>query len=405
VTTRTDWTVRLRQVAAYALCVGMVVFIFSRSLLLIAIYTAIVSWLIARFLERQPILPRTGVNVYLLMLSISLVASVVLGGYWYEGLRGLNKWIRGFFVLWMAYDLMQDEQVERKVIGAIVIAYLIATVDEISQYFTGRDFIRGHEAGEVNVLVRVTSSFGYFGMFAAYLLMTLPIVTLFCLRQESRRRQILFLIVLVSIGMLNLYLTRSRGSWLALFGMMFILMLFIRKPILVIGITVLALSSLFVLPENLLFHAKKSVGVDRTITHRFLLWQQSVNMIKARPIMGVGLNAYVLNIAKYNPDFEDRDVKNYYAHNGYLQHAAETGLVGFLAFISLLFRYLYLTAWPLFARAGPVFRIGPMLVLGVFGFLFMTLFDTIFHNLQPFLLFWFWMGWSLARRDRILGQL
>ena len=167
--------------------------------------------------------------------------------------------------------------------------------------------------------------------------------------------------------------------------------------ILILAVAIGALP--FLLPRDIVFHSKKSVGIDKTINHRIDLWKEAINIIKAKPLFGCGLNTYVLNIEKYNPGNRG-EVKDYYAHNGYLQHAAETGVFGLMTLLSLLGRYTKLLFQCGYKNAPSRNFFSIMLFLSVFSFLFYMFFDTIFHNLQPFLLFWLMLGWSTVRFER-----
>ena len=79
---------------------------------------------------------------------------------------------------------------------------------------------------------------------------------------------------------------------------------------------------------------------------------------------------------------------------------AETGALGLLAFAALIIKFFYIAFRRKVIKTEPIDDLTTALVLSVSGFLFLTFFDTIFHNLQPFLLFWLMMGWALAHREK-----
>ncbi len=226
--------------------------------------------------------------------------------------------------------------------------------------------------------------------------MTFPVVCSKIVTKSKKIDWILF-IEIFFLGFLNLYWTRARGAWLSFAAMVLLFFIFSKKWKVFILIILSLCLSLFILPSRILLHHARANGIDQTIGERFEFWNQAINIIKARSVTGTGLNTYVQNIEKYNPGVTGQ-VNNYYAHNGYLQYTAETGLIGLFALMWFLARYFHLAyiKW----RDGFLSFDSKMLVLSVSGFLFYVFFDTIFHNLQPFLLFWLFLGWSVGKLER-----
>ncbi len=386
--------------AEVALLSAMSGYIFSRALFMIGIYVAITAWVVMRLCNLDKIVAKSVADPYLVLILLSLILSVIFGSNFHEGTRGLHKWLRSFFVFWASYDLFRDKKYEKRMIRLFVIIFLIATLDGLVQYFFGKDLIRGYPIGYADTVTRVTSSFGYFGMFASFLVMITPIGAAYAAAQKKKSAQTVYFLSIFLLSAINLYLTRTRGAWITATLVMILFLIAQRKWRLIffLGAGVIAMPLL--LPRDILLHTPQSGGIDKTIGHRVILWQQAVNILKAKPLTGCGLNTYVQNIQKYN--FEsDREVQKYYAHNGYLQHAAETGILGISVFLLFLGRYLTVAFRSLFRKnqSNP-FGISNMLILSVCGFLFYMLFDTIFHNLQPFTLFWLLMGWSLSHLDQ-----
>ena len=386
---------QLRTIAKLFLLTAVIAYVFSSALLLVGAYAVIVCVLLARAQEGKPIIPETPLNIPLMLIIGSLLISIAANGNWHEGVKGLHKWLRAILFFWASYDLLQTSHMQRKVGTALTIGFFIATADGLLQYFIGKDIIRGYEIGYVNSLIRVTSSFGYFGLFAIFLLVSMPLVMNRVAQIQQPMVQRILTGLAMVLGLVCLYLTRTRGAWLAAVGMLIIYFLLQRKRWMMILLVLGLITAPFVLPADLVFHSKKSTGIDKTIGHRLVLWRQAINVIKAKPIAGCGLNTYVQNIEKYNPSQDSYEVKNYYAHNGYLQHTAETGLVGILAFLFLIFRF-YARVIPELIRRKPDFHDTNLMVfLSITGYLFYMFFDTIFHNLAPFVILWLLLSWGL----------
>ena len=90
-------------------------------------------------------------------------------------------------------------------------------------------------------------------------------------------------------------------------------------------------------------------------------------------------------------------MRNYYAHNGYLQIAAETGLPALACFLAFLFFYFRNGFRFLVGDSGGIEKRSLTGVLaGMLSFLILGAIDTIFHNTQSVMGFWFLAGWGLA---------
>lgn len=396
---------RFLDQAAYAafLFIPFALMLSKPAPILIGVYLAIGCYLASRILLKLSILPKTGIGLPILFVLTTLVVSVAAGGDWHEGMRGLNKWIRAILIFWVSFHIFQSSQRENQIIKSFLIVFLIACFDGLYQYFSGYDLFFTHPVGFTNGdIVRVTSSFGYFGMFACFLMMLLPVV-LICIKTKPKwSAQFIILCLMLVLGLINLYLTRSRGAWVALAGMCFLFLMLQKKKWAPILFVMLVGASLLFIPKDLIFHNRTKTGIDTTVNHRFVLWNQAINILKANPAFGCGLNTYVKNIEKYNSTDNCKvncEVRNYYAHNGYLQHAAETGIFGLMAILLLFWRFFLLTVPNCFSRNRESFR-QLMIMLSISGFLFYMIFDTIFHNLQPFVALWIFLGWGLAIQKR-----
>ena len=100
--------------------------------------------------------------------------------------------------------------------------------------------------------------------------------------------------------------------------------------------------------------------LDRILTQRLTIWDTASNMLRDRPLTGVGAGAFAAAYDRYStrPDdmFRGGAVKVHHAHQLYVAMAAETGLTGLLALFAvfgLCVRWYWLAsparrdqAWP-----------------------------------------------------------
>ena len=136
---------------------------------------------------------------------------------------------------------------------------------------------------------------------------------------------------------------------------------------------------------------------DIGVQDRSAMWQSAIHMIHDRPFLGHGLNTFMANYLDY---WVGGERQPRYAHNCYLQVAAETGIVGLLAFVGLL--------GALFARLmgvmrQPQFRESLLvagLLAGLVAFAIQAGVDTNFYSLRQAALFWTLAGLAVGLSER-----
>jgi O-antigen ligase len=145
--------------------------------------------------------------------------------------------------------------------------------------------------------------------------------------------------VLFVVGIIGILLNQSRGAWMSFcFGMIVFFILSLRAHVVKMGqiASILVLVMLLIvggmpyLQERL-----KGAFQDESAQSRIPLMELAFEIIRANPLLGVGLNTYKYEMKRYI-----RDSLNirwvWTVHNQYLLVWAESGLIGLLAFIGML---------------------------------------------------------------------
>jgi O-antigen ligase len=126
---------------------------------------------------------------------------------------------------------------------------------------------------------------------------------------------------------------------------------------------------------------------------RWDMWQAAVGMIRDRPFLGHGINTFMANYLDY---WVGGEQVPRYAHNCFLQMAAETGFIGLWAFLWLL-GVLISCLMQALKRADPRRR---MLLLGflagLLAFILQAAVDTNFYAMRQAVLFWALAGLALG---------
>ena len=129
---------------------------------------------------------------------------------------------------------------------------------------------------------------------------------------------------------------------------------------------------------------------EQSLVERAELWHRAVDVVLMRPWTGTGINTYAVAHQKFDTRKSWR-VQNYYAHNGYLQMAAEIGLPGTLAFVCFLFYWINRHR-PRAKQNSSDAEIRWGILGGLFAFLVFCMADTALHSPQPVMTFWYAMG-------------
>ncbi len=149
--------------------------------------------------------------------------------------------------------------------------------------------------------------------------------------------------------------TLSRTSWLAIgAGILFVLwykyhlaeklkIIFNSKFKLVSALLISLILSVVIVSSLYQLKPESALG-------RLLLWKVSLRIIENNPIIGIGFNRFSVAYNNYQADYFAKgygsDSEKYFAdnvrhaHNEYLQIGAETGLIGLLIFLGIIFSAL-----------------------------------------------------------------
>ncbi len=345
-----------------------------------AVLLALAGWVGSRVLYRRPFLaqplPRL-LPFYLLYLA-TMVVSLTIARSTSEGLNELSRWLITFFAYVLATSVIHT----RRELWGLIICLSTGAVIEAGIGVVQTRLNLGPESYAISDgLSRAFGTFDKPNSFAGYLEMGLPLlVALTLLAWKSRnaamrnwfalqgrprsaanqavRRTHLWLLLLVpAVGLVGLGViaSYSRGAWLGLIvGAVAMILIRGRKslPIIIIGGSVLILVGLGVQTgaiQTSSFGRLASIADqfspfdvrDVTVTdenfavvERMAMWQAGGNMFLSNPWLGVGIGNYNVRYNEFStPQWPD---SRGHAHNYYIHAAAETGLIGAVAYLLLL---------------------------------------------------------------------
>lgn len=225
--------------------------------------------------------------------------------------------------------------------------------------------------------------------------LTLPIaIALFF---KTKQRRFLFASLILFSALL---FTFSRGAYVALFAgtTVLIFSFFLRHPIFLVSKK--GILALLVITGTLFISAETFAKplLNRFISsfdqregsneERFAMWQEGVQIFLEHPLSGVGLGNFALEV-KPSADYREP----IYAHNTYLDIAAETGLFGAICWTV----WLFVSA----LRFRKLSKIDPLFLAGSFSILLFgvhAIFDTPLYSVHILPLLCILLGLAFSKK-------
>lgn len=366
---------------------------FSSALMQVAFWLSFSFWALTLILKKEtPVLPDKVCLILLAILFAAVLLSMTVSDHPKQSFRGLIKIIRQIGTLFVVFYFFRIPAAKVKLKWVVFFSFLLLIADGAVQFFRGVDFLRGFEAQVASSGRRLSASFEHYGKLAAYLCAVLPIIVGYAAAawyKGWRRYEFWIWTGLSACGALLLFFTRSRGAFVAFFLMMFLLLLLRRSWKVLTLLCIACAVFVAVLPRSMVIHLDAE-NKEQSIVERFELWHRAWDVIKQNPWTGTGINTYAVAHQQFDTRQNWR-VKNYYAHNGYLQTASEIGLPGALALILFLLRWLWIHK-PSFRDQSPDAEVRWGFLGGALAFMIFCMGDTAMHSLQPVVSFWFVLG-------------
>lgn len=327
-----------------------------RVLLFLLLYAAICTWSV--FFSSDPVLSLIG-----------------LVGKTYEYLL--------LFII--ACDAVDHPAAARRCIRALLASALLVGLYGVVQHLSGYfDPIRNHPM----VYTRMIGPYPNPNDLATFLMVILIIIASHLLGKQKRLQ--------IGLGLLGIFLsicfvnTSSKGALLGVLpGLIILLTLFPLPKWLRMGAAAaILLVAALVLAQKGHFLQALSFS-DPGAMERRVMWGAAWHMIKDQPLIGLGPNTFMANYLRYATGPNQGPA---YAHNCFIQIAAETGIVSLIFFL-LFLGSLFFACGQAIKKSSNLRRAGlkPILsglAVALFAFLIQSAFDTNLYALRQAALFW-----------------
>lgn len=355
---------------------------------------AIVSFLIKKFIEFEDI-PRTPLNLAIYTYLVICVFSIFISSNLKISARTFfAKTLEDIAFFFMVVETLNNERRLKNILYILFASSLLLGIDGIYQYFTHNDFIRNRpELG----IPRIHASFLTPNAFGCYLATVIPFIITPIFSKSRFKISSLAHLGLFILLFICLLLTVSRGAWLSFLASILFMSVWIHSLViflLIVTIFMIAAQPFYIpiLKKQLgdFFIIFSDGDIDRK-----MMWRIAWNMFGSSPWLGVGLGTFMFNFKKFAAEGFPYGIS--YAHNCHLQMASEIGIIGWAAFLFILFSFFYKGIKTLNSRrkafswyillASQAAILGYSVQMGV---------DTILYSLDLGMLFWFVLAIGIA---------
>jgi O-antigen ligase len=365
-------------------------------------------WLV-RSLARKKLWIPNKAEMWLVITFLFLAAlSLFLGWDASAGFRKLLYFFTIVPVFFVAADIFQAQKWREKALAAIVIGGTLAAAvglfqfvfsfiigigksvkiwESLAPYFLGNSFgkiVAANSSWLVNIGGETRlRAFGFFPdphNFAFFVNLCLFVGLGYIFLQKKTAPKI-WVGMAVILMIAAVALSFSRGAYLGLFaaGLFFAIVFLKRSGVL--GKAIVAIAAIFVLifvfNSNIItqrlassFNMKEGSNAER-----YKNWTQAVEMIQDHSLVGVGLGSYARSV---DPGAADRS--SIYAHNLFLDIAAETGILNGIIFLLLILIPIWRNI-----KSGGMLNLG--LASGLVAFFVHSIFDTALYSPQVLTMF------------------
>ncbi len=255
--------------------------------------------------------------------------------------------IEPILLLIVFLDLIKNKKDLKLILSAFIFSALTVSIYALYQKFVGQGIWSTEVWGQPQVL-RVTSFFPHPNFLGLYLgpLMLLGLGYIF---SYIKNKNIIIgcALLLFVITSLSLVYARSEATILAvLVGLFFLGLIVKSSQKYTLAFLFIILLLIFSFPVSRNYFVQKIGLQDLSGQLRFNIWQGAVELIKEKPVLGVGLDGYERLAPDYQKRFYDPhtgeliSVETHpYPHNLYLTLWLELGLLGLIVFTWILIKF------------------------------------------------------------------
>lgn len=331
---------------------------------------------------------KSGIGIFMILLCIVMAASKL---YAFDKVIAVSEtkrfisYVILFFII--KYDV-DDLKIADNIIGVYILIATILSALGIYQFFTGfalnKKFAQGYSFG---VKERIASTLDNPNTFAAFIILAIFPILMYAIYTKNKVKKVIFSAIVVLL-IINMFLTGSRNSYLAIaIGFIVLIIVYNKKLIMpFIGVAVVS----FIIPA---VRARiLQIGARSQDESRIKIWEVALKMIKEHPLLGVGNGNYVSLYDTYVKKYPKLSYPYYHnmpAHNSYLKVWSELGVLGIASFLGVLIcALLKVRKFVIMSDKSKYKYFFTGFYASMIAFYFMNLSDTLFFVPKTTAYFW-----------------
>ncbi|UCD55454.1 MAG: O-antigen ligase family protein [Candidatus Omnitrophota bacterium] len=367
---------------------------FSKTAIEACILVASIAWISKKVLTKDFSLKKTPINTALFAFFIISAISIINADFKMMAMRALvSKCLKYIFLYFIVIESVDSERKFKNLLKVAFVSAVIVMIDSYLQYYVlHKDIFRSRVPfkyrqnfkGDSLVLGFPTGPFPFPNDLSAWMLIILlPALSLF-IWQVTKRSTKFILGLFLAPFLFLFYLANTRAAWFG-FVISFFALIFVRKRKLLTLFLVMFLVALLIMFFFLPGERMGSIFGFLSWWDRVYMWRISWNVFMEHPIIGNGINMFYGKFKEFRED-KYTGLLGSYAHNGFLQIAADIGIMGLAIFLLIIGKVL---------KRGFTSRANPLalgMAAGLSAFLIHSFFDTNLQSLPLASFFWLSMA-------------
>lgn len=339
---------------AVALIVGLTFFVYP--------YLGVLTYIILSYMRFEETIPALGHLHLAKLLTVTLIVvwalkTGITKSRLYLQEKGLLPLYLFFLAMtlsiplsfWPTLSLNTFVEMLKILIFIILLIHLVDTVKKLKTFFWIFLLVNGYLAlsaiknflilGQTAVAARVGGSGGFIGDANDFsLALNIALALAFYLFLSEKKKVLkLFLLLLLSLFTLGIISTASRGGFITLICLFLYFILKSKHKLVGILSIFLIFLLIFAFAPKEYWQRQMTITTyqqDESAMGRIGAWKAGLRMFADRPLLGVGAGAYFV---AYGVQYGGKPGPWFSTHNAYIQIAADLGILGILAYLTLIF--------------------------------------------------------------------
>lgn len=387
----------LEKVIQFSLFTFAISSLFSISITQISFAIGSLSWLLKTHLTRTWNEMRgTWVGIAILAFCLAYIISLTTAVDLESGINFIKKLLQVVIFFWVA-NTVQDEKQRNILVSLVIFAAVVSALNGIFlNYASLAQDSRGYYLGMLRE--RPVGTMSVPSTFSGLLMITGLIALGKFLFNTPKTYWGLGSFLIITYC---LVIVLARQAWLGfLVGSIFLVYFWKKKFLWIIPIVLVFIFVLSPQKYKTRIESMIDIKTDRTLEERQVVWEGGWEIFKDYPITGCGYKCVDKIHSRY-PDPTGAIGINRGMHSNIMQLLVDTGIVGFVAWLSIWVTYFIeiFKRWQVLTRVETQSDKKGILLgcsVGVLSFLVGGFFESSFYDSEVVMLLYFIMGISLA---------